>query len=180
MARTVNRFNTQPPEGGWGDRQSRPDFGLVSTHSRPKAAGSATPQRGGVHRVSTHSRPKAAAILSRRGRSESRVSTHSRPKAADPHARHQPMTYKVSTHSRPKAAERYPNTQGETSRVSTHSRPKAAVAAAAVAERFLMLFQHTAARRRLFRLDFVVSADFCFNTQPPEGGCVANPFRCIL
>ena len=36
----VNRFNTQPPEGGWGNLIWYGDFvTIVSTHSRPKAAG---------------------------------------------------------------------------------------------------------------------------------------------
>ena len=33
-------FNTQPPEGGWGGNASeRNRYCIVSTHSRPKAAG---------------------------------------------------------------------------------------------------------------------------------------------
>ena len=32
-------FNTQPPEGGWLKRQNKVNSPLVSTHSRPKAAG---------------------------------------------------------------------------------------------------------------------------------------------
>ena len=32
-------FNTQPPEGGWSHAPSRLKMMLVSTHSRPKAAG---------------------------------------------------------------------------------------------------------------------------------------------
>ena len=36
-----NCFNTQPPEGGWGLYRKCRDCGSVSTHSRPKAAGSA-------------------------------------------------------------------------------------------------------------------------------------------
>ena len=34
-----NRFNTQPPEGGWGNFRRDVAVVLVSTHSRPKAAG---------------------------------------------------------------------------------------------------------------------------------------------
>ena len=54
-------FNTQPPEGGW-DCQFRRDVavGLVSTHSRPKAAGGAERLAEMAKVVSTHSRPKAA------------------------------------------------------------------------------------------------------------------------
>ena len=32
-------FNTQPPEGGWASRDVANRIALVSTHSRPKAAG---------------------------------------------------------------------------------------------------------------------------------------------
>ena len=59
----LQRFNTQPPEGGWGQI----DFG------------------GGKRRVSTHSRPKAAGIKSAMWRPVVLVSTHSRPKAAGYH-----------------------------------------------------------------------------------------------
>ena len=33
------RFNTQPPEGGWSSMRRMAGFAIVSTHSRPKAAG---------------------------------------------------------------------------------------------------------------------------------------------
>ena len=80
-------FNTQPPEGGWQRRRRHGGNGRgVSTHSRPKAAGSTPscktgnketrfntqPPEGGWQcpctpfsafpLVSTHSRPKAAGI----------------------------------------------------------------------------------------------------------------------
>ena len=43
------------------------------------------------------------------------------------------------------------------------------------------MFQHTAARRRL-PSDFVIflSAYFCFNTQPREGGCLPSASHCSL
>ena len=37
--RAGNRFNTQPPEGGWGGYFAVIERDVVSTHSRPKAAG---------------------------------------------------------------------------------------------------------------------------------------------
>ena len=57
-------FNTQPPEGGWIKRgiAAIPQV-AVSTHSRPKAAGSITFSRPITNTVSTHSRPKAAGSL---------------------------------------------------------------------------------------------------------------------
>ena len=54
-------FNTQPPEGGWGYVKFNDSKGIfVSTHSRPKAAGSVWVRRLEILTVSTHSRPKAA------------------------------------------------------------------------------------------------------------------------
>ena len=86
-------------------------LGFVSTHSRPKAAGTGYPCRPVSAGVSTHSRPKAAVKLNVNGIYlfegfntqppeggwiddfgmvlEDRVSTHSRPKAAEPS---EPMT----------------------------------------------------------------------------------------
>ena len=54
----------------------------------------------------------------------------------------------VSTHSRPKAAVLPVRTTRRTDDVSTHSRPKAAEQTNYIGSRSLM-FQHTAARRRL-------------------------------
>ena len=36
---TISCFNTQPPEGGWAAPYGKQVAKLVSTHSRPKAAG---------------------------------------------------------------------------------------------------------------------------------------------
>ena len=56
--------------------------GLVSTHSRPKAAAIDVPSGGLAREVSTHSRPKAAALGLIDELLTKLVSTHSRPKAA--------------------------------------------------------------------------------------------------
>ena len=55
-------FNTQPPEGGWESLFNKCRLTLVSTHSRPKAAGGASVVIVENYHVSTHSRPKAAGI----------------------------------------------------------------------------------------------------------------------
>ena len=55
---------------------------VVSTHSRPKAAGWAASHIGDHENVSTHSRPKAAGQKLKPLRRIIQVSTHSRPKAA--------------------------------------------------------------------------------------------------
>ena len=77
----------------------------------------------------------------------------------------------VSTHSRPKAAGYHVNQALATTNVSTHSRPKAAGLALRYFMVSALLFQHTAARRRLAAkgLSYQRWTD-CFNTQPPEGG----------
>ena len=106
--------------------------------------------------VSTHSRPKAAGVSS------------SSPTAAASGFNTQPpeggcffnsctllAVVAVSTHSRPKAAAQLTACGRIGDKVSTHSRPKAA---ASVGER-------------------VLSACYCFNTQPPEGGCPAGSRR---
>ena len=84
---------------------------LVSTHSRPKAAGFSDLDRFLYPQVSTHSRPKAAGQRLLREIQVKKVSTHSRPKAAG-HAKYRVCSLSgVSTHSRPKAAgkiRRYP------------------------------------------------------------------------
>ena len=122
-------------------------------------------------RVSTHSRPKAAGTMDGYAACEGDVSTHSRPKAAGRYLENQrqkrngfntqppeggwtEVYFKdedgviVSTHSRPKAAG-YPNaTLAILETVSTHSRPKAAGFQSLASFKY-SAFQHTAARRRL-------------------------------
>ena len=55
---------------------------MVSTHSRPKAAGKGLAARQSLLGVSTHSRPKAAGWKVCNTFFFENVSTHSRPKAA--------------------------------------------------------------------------------------------------
>ena len=101
-------------------------FKTVSTHSRPKAAGRLPKHCKGIHHVSTHSRPKAAGAFFAPVMAYADVSTHSRPKAAGYGISCWFSVFRVSTHSRPKAA---------------GSRRCSWVGA--------IMFQHTAARRRL-------------------------------
>ena len=55
---------------------------MVSTHSRPKAAGDPSDKDKDKRKVSTHSRPKAAGVPDAAYYRRCIVSTHSRPKAA--------------------------------------------------------------------------------------------------
>ena len=129
--------------------------------------------------VSTHSRPKAAGMDVSGLKRKEQVSTHSRPKAAGETEEIDILNNFVSTHSRPKAAGRYLSTkdflikfQHTAARrrlvsfsialicvasVSTHSRPKAAGRRSRHGYRAIR-FQHTAARRRLVRPKFMVVA----------------------
>ena len=86
----------------------------------------------------------------------------------------QTLVYSVSTHSRPKAAALLLFAHRNKTQVSTHSRPKAAAAnpATTASKR---VFQHTAARRRLRQIAQHIFPTVCFNTQPPEGGCISSP-----
>ena len=120
-------FNTQPPEGGW---ESKPIYDnvrqvfqhaaarrrldarnyrkkvqrIVSTRSRPKAAGAMAVVEAQAVAVSTRSRPKAAGVGGYTGAGGVHVSTRSRPKAAGSAVQTMPMMAVVSTRSRPKAA----------------------------------------------------------------------------
>ena len=118
----AHSFNTQPPEGGWPYRQrarhrkhgfqhtaarrrlaadvfAGVDDKMVSTHSRPKAAGVRVLVWVMAVWVSTHSRPKAAGKVDTAPPSVSSVSTHSRPKAAGPqrHLGHQFVMFGFNT-----------------------------------------------------------------------------------
>ena len=99
--------------------------------------------------VSTHSRLKAAVAENLVIETEEVVSTHSRPKAAGGPMAMLSRLMRVSTHSRPKAAGARIKSARSCRFVSTHSRPKAAGSATAFAFWPHVMFQHTAARRRL-------------------------------
>ena len=98
------------------------------------------------------------------------VSTHSRPKAADLVKRGVTVIGAVSTHSRPKAAAYGVSCNGRTL-MFQHTAARRRLAARQAFDVCVALFQHTAARRRLAGRKAKHSVCFSFNTQPPEGGC---------
>ena len=102
------------------------------------------------------------------------VSTLSRPKAAGSSFR-RPLYFK-GFNTQPPEGGCAPHTIPSTvAIVSTLSRPKAAV----VRDGFiwgLLMFQHSAARRRLTTLLVELLGKDGFNTQPPEGGCLRLSF----
>ena len=119
-------FNTQPPEGGWSLCQNTQGFIFVSTHSRPKAAGTLAARSSADKSLFQHTAARRRlGKPSVHGRPSYVVSTHSRPKAAGPLADGGADDV-VSTHSRPKAAGISISLTDKRGFVSTHSRPKAA------------------------------------------------------
>ena len=124
----------------------------VSTHSRPKAAAFCTEGVVLQVKVSTHSRPKAAAYAPQLAKRQQFGFNTQPPEGGCRYICMIWGMYQVSTHSRPKAAAAAICRTQAQDVVSTHSRPKAA-----------------ACNRR-----WAWWARFCFNTQPPEGGCRAS------
>ena len=210
-------FNTQPPEGGWlaisceiFDTQAfqhtaarrrlglKPHvgghFGIVSTHSRPKAAGidwqcrvractvsthsrpkaagriCPLPPNGAMRTVSTHSRPKAAGRQHYPQYGQKIVSTHSRPKAAGRRIRPRYRYLYVSTHSRPKAAAAATLYLAAYREVSTHSRPKAAGCTRGIDTATAGVSTHSRPKAAGALERLKAHCDAGFNTQPPEGG----------
>ena len=78
---------------------------MVSTHSRPKAAGCVKTGFVIGFKQFQHTAARRRLVWSNHGfRLRAKVSTHSRPKAAGPFQSHSTLYCTVSTHSRPKAA----------------------------------------------------------------------------
>ena len=122
-----DRFNTQPPEGGWAQHTPPTKWAWTFQHTAARRRLAQDREKQHIRDiVSTHSRPKAAGESNGEENGSGEVSTHSRPKAAGYHYSENADTYLVSTHSRPKAAGK-----------------------AGFEQLKSWLFQHTAARRRL-------------------------------
>ena len=144
---------------------------LVSTHSRPKAAGY-NKYIFVVVSVSFNTQPPEGGWVAEYSLREPYTlfqHTAARRRLAWLH-RNSVRCGRVSTHSRPKAAGISLFTIYNYRRVSTHSRPKAAGDTGAIDQAMPLAFQHTAARRRLATSRRVSVGSVSFNTQPPEGG----------
>ena len=77
----------------------------------------------------------------------------------------------VSTHSRPKAAANQTNRQNY-QKMFQHTAARRRLRKYFFILFFVAKFQHTAARRRLRPITSTGDKLKCFNTQPPEGGCI--------
>ena len=122
---------------------------MVSTHSRPKAAGSFAAFKASKEKVSTHSRPKAAGARAWRIWRASMRFQHT---AARRRLGKKPCGQELPAGFQHTAARRRLVTMMENifayAAVSTHSRPKAA-GMELISCWCKIRFQHTAARRRL-------------------------------
>ncbi len=169
---------------------------MVSTLSRPKAAGSPSMICTGSS-LFQHSAARRRLISTQLLNAILYVSTLSRPKAADHYFRTwfsqssfntQPpeggcskpaLTASSKSKFQHSAARRrlaiVEVLAFDLSVVSTLSRPKAAATYPSfqVTDR---RFQHSAARRRLYSRPYQRESWICFNTQPPEGGWVIDSY----
>ena len=184
-ATAKKRFNTQPPEGGWGG---------ASLFCQTSGSFNTQPPEGGWTQYPTVEQPPApfqhTAARRRLGLSltpyiESLMFQHTAARRRlDDDLRELRNLAAVSTHSRPKAAGCSCKGRRAGFVVSTHSRPKAAGSGAGRMASGKRGFQHTAARRRLADLAYRFCMAACFNTQPPEGGWHSSfnnvaPFVCF-
>ena len=163
-------FNSQPPEGGWGDLKNKFLTFSVSTHSRPKAAGELQRFLQKFVPVSTHSRPKAAGQNLHPPTPPPTVSTHSRPKAAGWNRWPLPCVFKSFNSQPPEGGWSGQCADVALLRVSTHSRPKAAGLDITGCHRIFISFNSQPPeggwRCAYKNILFFIS----FNSQPPEGG----------
>ena len=145
-------FNTQPPEGGWPPRYWFAPVARVSTHSRPKAAGS-TVSDVNLTRKCFNTQPPEGGWAVFSSTSISRLKFQ-------------------HTAARRRLGHR--SVFGYIGDKFQHTAARRRLASSTYCKRRYYQFQHTAARRRLgshpvWRL----SADG-FNTQPPEGGWLSR------
>ena len=143
--------------------------------------------------VSTHSRPKAAGCVAPIPSADGQVSTHSRPKAAGPGGNGYPFSKSCFNTQPPEGGWCFETFFDHSQRCFNTQPPEGGWCCNWECQILKLLFQHTAARRRLghsdrrYKLDRKVSthsrpkaagsrhstrqpASSCFNTQPPEGG----------
>ena len=121
---------------------------IVSTHSRPKAAGYTSDNLVHLCQVSTHSRPKAAGT-----KKNTVIPKHGA-------FQHTAARRRLGRNSKILPGDRGFNTQPPEGGWDDDLPPRICH----------LLFQHTAARRRLDDYPLRRAGNGGFNTQPPEGG----------
>ena len=126
-----------------------PSDAAVSTHSRPKAAGTSYTRFCFFCNCFNTQPPEGGWVLKAEKSRFIKVSTHSRPKAAGPDIGELADLLDCFNTQPPEGGWALGCTAKRLNRVSTHSRPKAAGFASCGQIPPTYLFQHTAARRRL-------------------------------
>ena len=174
---------------------------LVSTHSRPKAAAAAAPTPNYTAWFQhTAARRRLPARPNLHARAMPRFNTQPPEGGCQPvgltHASRTSFNTqppeggclrnlnlyplrKVSTHSRPKAAATRRIWYRWISIWFQHTAARRRLRACICSLCLDCQFQHTAARRRLLPFKHQCAAGACFNTQPPEGGCLRGPLLLI-
>ena len=146
---------------------------MVSTHSRPKAAGTDSAFPLCVITGFNTQPPEGGWLPNKCNSTAACVSTHSRPKAAGPTPVSHPTYRFVSTHSRPKAAGAAffayvkPN-------LFQHTAARRRLVGIFLKLLTVVVFQHTAARRRLDPENHgsVVIIDVSTHSRPKAAGPV--------
>ena len=142
----------------------------VSTHSRPKAAGTKGKTYGIGSRVSTHSRPKAAGFMCIVFYTVNPVFQHTAARRRlDRLCRLESATKSFNTQPPEGGWERYEKYVIDYDGFNTQP-PEGGWSAMMVFRTVNSMFQHTAARRRLGFIPDTLAFWHGFNTQPPEGG----------
>ena len=174
----VKSFNTQPPEGGCINLALREISSRTFQHTATRRwlRNRRSKRLHGI-RFNTQPPEGGCALETRLNLLIAKVSTHSHPKVAASQNAGEGTGRIVSTHSHPKVAASIVNSVMRVSVVSTHSHPKVAALLPQSFEYCQDKFQHTATRRWLpFLILIVHPFTPCFNTQPPEGGCIFTTF----
>ena len=188
-----DRFNTQPPEGGWEffnaddvalklfqHTAARRRLGHAQTAKPADDGGFNTQPPEGGWKLITSVLMTVAGFQHTAARRRLgyitpflmvKLGFNTQPPEGGWNAnRRYSIRCNVSTHSRPKAAGRFGTNQRAGQEVSTHSRPKAAGAWSHIRQKLVMVSTHSrpkAAGGSTAKWRFLIIR---FNTQPPEGG----------
>ena len=140
-------FNTQPPEGGWPPKAELILRIKVSTHSRPKAAADSA-KNSSTLPVFQHTAARRRLAASRKV-----------------------LYLNGSFNTQPPEGGCCPEGLKPFRKHGFNTQPPEGGWSCLCRQSLNVLFQHTAARRRLLKIPMPCLRCKCFNTQPPEGGC---------
>ena len=175
--KTTIRFNTQPPEGGCGYWFAKLQ-GDVSFNTQPPEGGCFGDLRTESHYlVSTHSHPKVAALSRAKSPTAPICFNTQPPEGGCRRFMLQSSLSAVPTHSHPKVAAVFKHLFGNATGFQ-HTATRRWLLTTQEQQKQELMFQHTATRRWLPAPVDLAHLERCFNTQPPEGGCI-SALRCL-